>query len=269
MKFHLGKLEVRIHPLLPLAMLLMTCLGAADGFLTAFVCVVLHELGHLAAAILMKLSAASLEIMPLGGVLHISGLYRLSAAKLLLLSAAGPVVSLSAAMLAVCYPELFSLRFALTNLLLCAFNLLPGMPMDGGRMLAALLRAKMGVCRSVRIAVLIGRCIGTVLLAMTVWLLFLSGRLVLPAMLMGVYLLACAGNELQDCELSSAEDLSRLLSAGRMCQPAPVQAYCCAADTHPDELLRIFRPDRFTILFYDEGTRWETDMQWLRRQISS
>lgn len=267
MRFHVGKVEIRIHPLLPMALLLMSYSGEAAGFLTAFFCVLLHESGHFVAALLMKLPVFSLEIMPLGGVLHVGGLYRLSAARMLVLSGAGPLVSLVAAITAICYPESFSLRFALINLLLCAFNLLPGMPMDGGRMLAALLCRKAGARRSVRIAVQIGRCIGAGLLMLSAWILITSGRLMIPLLLMGVYVLSCAGKELQNCELSAAEDMVRLMSASRISQPTPVQAICCEEGVAPAELLQMLRTDRLTLLFYDNGKRWETDLDWLRRQV--
>lgn len=267
MRFNVARLEVRIHPLLPLALLLMAHMGAAEGCLLAFGCVLLHELGHLAAAAALGVQALSLEIMPLGGVVHISGLYRLSAPKIVITALVGPLVSLLAALLAILFPAAFSLRFALMNLLLCAFNLLPGMPMDGGRILAALLKNRVGIRRSVRIAVNVGRVIGALLLVCAAWLCLADGSISLPVLLMGVYLLACAGREVQDCELSPAEEIAKLLSVNRMLQPLPVQAFCCEKDTPPDRLLSMLRPDRCTLLIRPGG-EWETDLDWLRRQIS-
>lgn len=268
MRFNVGRLEVRIHPLLPLALLLMAHMGAAEGCLLAFGCVLLHELGHLAAAAALGVHALALEIMPLGGVVYISGLYRLSTAKIVLTAMAGPLVSLSAALVAILFPTFFSLQFALMNLLLCAFNLLPGMPMDGGRVLAALLKVRIGIRRSVRIAVTMGRIIGALLLIFAAWLCLAGGAISLPVLLMGVYLLACAGREVQDCELSPAEEIAKLLSLNRMLQPLPVQAFCCERDIPPDKLLSMLRPDRCTLLIRPGG-EWETDLDWLRRQISA
>lgn len=267
LRIDLKRMQIVVHPLLPLMLLVMAQLGAGHACVMMFACVLLHELGHLAAAMLSGVQAASLELMPMGGVVHISGLYRLPARAILLIAAAGPAVSLLLALVAVLLPQVFPLQFALMNLMLCAFNLLPGLPMDGGRMLAAALKGALGVRRSVRIAVRIGQGIGAALICTAAWLLLTAGGLSLPLLLMGVFLIACAGREAEDCELSPAEDLARLMSMNRMLQPLPVQAISCEKDIAPERLLRMLRPDRCTLLLWQGGSQWESDLDWLKRQF--
>lgn len=267
MRFRIGRLPVFVHLLLPLAMLLMAYMGAARGCLLAFCCVLLHELGHLIAATALGAQVLSLELMPLGGVLHIGGLYRLARIQVLIIAAAGPLISLLAVIAAMLFPDVFSFQFAWINLLLFAFNLLPGMPMDGGRMLAALLRKPLGIRRSVRIAARIGQWIGLLLLGTAV-VQMLSGRgIPIPVLMMGVYLLACASKETKHCDTSAVEDVSRILDSGRFRQSLPVQALFCDDTISKDEILRTFRPDRCTLLLWKETAKFESDLQWLQRQI--
>ena len=267
MRFNIASLAVHIHPLLPLSVLLMACLGASQECLMAFGCVLLHELGHLTAAALLRVPALSLEVMPLGGVLHIGGLYRLSAGKLLIIALSGPMISLLLALAGVIFAEICSMQFVLMNLLLFAFNLLPGLPMDGGRILTTLLRGHIGIRRSIRFAACVGRCIGAVMVLISFILLCSARAVPIPLPVMGVYLLSCAGKELADCECSAAEDLAALFRVNRIQQPIPVQAYFCEQDAEADRIIRILRADRCTLLFHGNG--FETDLDWLHRQMRS
>lgn len=273
MRGRIGTLELYMHPLLPLALLVMSQLGGGQECLLAFFCVLLHELGHLLAAHVLKLRALSLEVMPFGGVLRIGGLYRLPARQLAIVALAGPVTSLVLAALCFRIPSRMGQKMALIHLSLALFNLLPGLPLDGGRLLTALLKPLIGVRRAVNLAVYLGYGAGLLLLtgAALVWMQY--GRLPFPLLLMGVFMLACAGRERRDCELSRAEDTLRLLQTGRLSRTTPVQAYAVAPHTPPQELLGVMRTDRFTLLaeLDDRGevARWRSDRELLRDMMAS
>lgn len=271
MKAQLGNLEIRVHALLPLALLVMMQLGAGAACLWAFFCLLLHELGHLLAARLLGLRVLSLEVMPMGGVLHIGGLYRLPARQLIPVALAGPLVSLILAVLCAQIPSRTGVQLAVINLMIGLFNLLPGLPLDGGRLLAALLKPLLGVRRAVDVAVWAGRCIGAALLAITAYYGLTHGKLLFPLLLMGVFQLASAGKEREDCSLSPAEDVLRMMQVNRLAQPLAVQAIACPPRIRPEELLRLLRPDRFNMLAQldEQGSvqRWRTDREWLQEMI--
>lgn len=273
MRMQVGGLEIRIHALLPLSLLVMAQLDAGRQCLWAFGCMLLHELGHLLAARLLGLQALSLEVMPFGGALRISGLYRLPGRQLAAVALAGPAVSLLLAALCAQIPSRTGMALAVINLSLGLFNLLPGLPLDGGRLLAALLKPMLGVRRAVNVAVALGRGIGVALLVGVALGWIALGKLLFPLALMGVFLLACAGKERQDCALSPAEDVLRMMQVNRLAQPVPVQAIACPPQTPAGELLRMLRPDRFSMLAWlDErgGVReWRTDREWLQELIDA
>lgn len=168
--------------------------GAAYGvlmILLLFTCVTLHELGHALVAKYYKVNVPHITLLPIGGV---ASLERMPDKPMqeFLIAIAGPVVNIVIAALLSPF-ALFSLvsaidagqvatnggvlRFlgnvwqygqipglgnlivnlALTNLLLALFNLLPAFPMDGGRILRALLAMSMPYVQATRIAVLVGR----------------------------------------------------------------------------------------------------------------
>lgn len=108
--------------------------------------VVLHELGHALVARHYHMPVNSITLFALGGVAEIDGA-TLEPIQELLIAVAGPIVSLLLALASALVwwrsllpaPSLLALHLALTNGLMAVFNLLPGYPMDGGRILRAAL----------------------------------------------------------------------------------------------------------------------------------
>ncbi|WP_226011112.1 CBS domain-containing protein [Halomicrobium salinisoli] len=140
-------------------------LGAAAA-LGLFVSVLLHELGHSLVARRYGLAIESITLWFLGGLAQFAELpddWRHE----LVIAVAGPAVSVAlglagyAAVLAL--PEtapaaLFVLGYlALLNVALAAFNMLPGFPMDGGRVLRALLSRNRSRLAATRIAAAVGK----------------------------------------------------------------------------------------------------------------
>ena len=125
-------------------------LGASGSYLVALLFAVLlaasvlvHELGHVAVSVALGLPVRRVVIFLLGGVSEIIREPR-RARDEFLIAAAGPLVSLviaGACRLAVIPTDSGSVTSALlsllfwTNLGLAVFNLLPGLPLDGGRVL--------------------------------------------------------------------------------------------------------------------------------------
>lgn len=162
--------------------------GAIYGvvvILLLFVCVVLHEFGHAIMAKYFGVNVPHITLLPIGGVAQLERMPRKPMQEFLI-AIAGPAVNfalaavlLPAALLVVSMSigtgSMWALVSALmrtaqsmsvggllltlagTNLLLGIFNLLPAFPMDGGRILRALLALRLRYVPATRIAVLIGR----------------------------------------------------------------------------------------------------------------
>jgi Zn-dependent protease/CBS domain-containing protein len=138
-------------------------IAAAVGL---FVGVVLHELGHSVVAMHFGFPIDSITLWILGGIAALSDQPE-EWSQELLIAIAGPIVSIALGVLslgALWYlPEgLDFLRFvfgylALMNFALAAFNLLPGFPMDGGRVLRALLARTRPFARATQIAAEVGK----------------------------------------------------------------------------------------------------------------
>jgi Zn-dependent protease/CBS domain-containing protein len=146
-------------------------LGIAAA-LGLFVGVVLHELGHSLTAMRYGFSIDSITLWIFGGIASFTEMPE-DWKQELQIAIAGPVVSVIIG--AVCYvafvflpQSLDAVRFvlgylAMLNFVLAAFNMLPGFPMDGGRVLRALLARTRPYARATQIAAEVGKAFAIVL----------------------------------------------------------------------------------------------------------
>ena len=158
--------------------------GAIFGvivFILLFIIVVLHELGHSFAAQYYGVPVKEIVLLPIGGVARLASIPE-EPLKEFVIAIAGPLVNfvlagllfvvalasdqeignifdlegLMAGMTRLSLSSIFAYVFV-SNLFLGIFNLIPAFPMDGGRVLRALLATQMNYVTATRIAVVIGQ----------------------------------------------------------------------------------------------------------------
>ena len=166
-RFRLGSLlgfpiEVNVSFLLLLAFVLLWMGGLAGLVVVglAFASVLLHELGHAIVARQLGVRVSGIELHFFGGAAKMVDQPR-TANHEVAIAAAGPAVSLVLGGLGLGLGALTgSAWIALIgwiNLIVAAFNLMPALPMDGGRIFRALLTRKLSFTRATEIAVIVSR----------------------------------------------------------------------------------------------------------------
>ena len=169
------------HGLTPYVLGLIAAIGL-------FVSVLIHELGHSLVGKLFHLRIRSITLWILGGMAKFERIPRHRGTEAVM-AAAGPVTSfllggLSALLLRLIPHSLEGARFILTylmymNFVLAAFNLLPALPLDGGRVFRSLLALRFSYLQATQLAASVSRILAVAmglfgLLSLNVWLILLA-----------------------------------------------------------------------------------------------
>jgi Zn-dependent protease len=190
--FEVGGVEVRVHITFPLLLAWAAyywgmraqdaLTGALFGIavtLLLFAAVTLHELGHSMQAKRFGVQVRDITLLPFGGMARMEQIPE-SPQEELRIAVAGPLVNLAIAVVLIAFALLLDVRGVLTvnellramgdtswagmllylimaNLSVAVFNLIPAFPMDGGRVLRALLATRMDYVRATRIAAAVGQ----------------------------------------------------------------------------------------------------------------
>jgi Zn-dependent protease/CBS domain-containing protein len=166
-----------------------------------FACVLAHEFGHIFTARAFGVATPDVTLLPIGGVARLERIPETPREEFLI-AIAGPAVNVAIALvLAVAGANLriehlatvesasvpMVDRLAAVNLFLAAFNMIPAFPMDGGRVLRALLAHRLGFVRATRVAAAIGQGV-----AFALGFLGLFGNPILIFIAIFVYLAAAS-----------------------------------------------------------------------------
>lgn len=245
---------IRFHALgvrfsLPLLTLLFPLLARQLGMHTGLFPLILalgaHEMMHVLAAALLGVEIREIRLMPFGGSARMENPYGVGGMRILWVALAGPGINF---LLAICFAALAQWGFLSPaaaaahvhhNLVLCLFNLLPALPLDGGRMLYALLHRRLGEERTLKLGILLGRALAFVLLGMMLLGGLKHGKWNLSFLLAALFMLSSGRDEADALVISRAQRLCALQQDPQ--QPLPVRIYqggnLCAR-----EALQLLRP---------------------------
>lgn len=190
-----------------------------------FVTVLLHELAHAVVAIRRGLPVPRITLFIFGGVSHLARQPR-SAGEEFFIAAAGPAASLALALVIFGFSRLAGggsaplgamLEYlAFVNVILAVFNILPGFPLDGGRVLRAIAwKRTRSFSKATRIAAGTGEMFAWGLIALGVVFLFMrEWAFGIWAIMIGWFLLGAARAEANNIRLDAM--LNRLTARDLM-----------------------------------------------------
>lgn len=173
-------------------------------FLAAmFLCVLLHEFGHVLAARRYGIKTTDVTLLPIGGLARLERMPRKPSQELVV-ALAGPAVNVAIVLLIAPFlrewpPFTFRYdvmqgpffeRLLYWNVMMIGFNMIPAFPMDGGRVLRSLLAMVMEFAQATRVAATIGQ---TIAIIAGVWALFVFGNPIL--VIIAIFVFLGAGQE--------------------------------------------------------------------------
>jgi Zn-dependent protease len=193
--------------------------------LLVFLCVTLHEFGHIAMARRFGIRTPQVILSPIGGIASMERMPEKPTQELLV-AIAGPLVNVVIALLLV---AIFGIalsgltgidfenatlaeRLLIVNVMLVLFNMVPAFPMDGGRVLRALLAMNMGAPRATALAARIGQGFA--------FLFVLLGLFYNPIlMVVGVFIYLAAASEEQTAAFTGFASRLKVMDA---MEPSPI-----------------------------------------------
>lgn len=222
-------IPVKLHWTFGLLLLGVGYIGLNNGFgiggtsffllfvLSLFVCVVLHELGHALSARYYGVNTIDIILSPIGGVARLTHLPKKPIQELII-AVAGPLVNVAIALSigmalwfsredpflvqgedvdAFLSPENYLPLLMIINITLVLFNMIPAFPMDGGRVLRALLSMKLGRLKATKIASIIGRVLAVGFVVFGI----MEGQFVLP--FIGFFIFMAAASEYRSVKVEN------------------------------------------------------------------
>jgi Zn-dependent protease/CBS domain-containing protein len=220
--------EIRVH--LTLALFLVWIglasyqAGGREAAVTAvvfisllFLCVLLHEMGHALTARSFGIPTPDITLLPIGGVARLQRMPEKPGEEIVV-ALGGPAVNVVIASFLYFWTQLppdfanagllfdntesMAARLMSANIMIVLFNMIPAFPMDGGRVLRALLATTLPYGRATRVAAFVGQAF-----AFFFGFLGLFGNPMLLFVALFVYIAAS-----QEATLASLKDLSASLS---------------------------------------------------------
>ncbi|REK75931.1 M50 family metallopeptidase [Paenibacillus paeoniae] len=148
-----GGIRWSIHPLFIIVMLASAVTGYFAELLTLFILVLVHELGHVVVAKGFGWTIREVKLLPFGGVAEVDEAGGITAKEDAIVAIAGPLQNVWMGALAWglgvagIWDEAWAQYVGQANLMIALFNLLPIYPLDGGKLLQALLSYMMNYYR--------------------------------------------------------------------------------------------------------------------------
>lgn len=165
----LGKvagISIRVHPAFILVFALYTVLGLAAQALLVFALILAHETAHLLTARAYGFKVIGLELFPFGGAAYIDDAFEGRKIEESIMALAGPALNGILLFLAQAlrwqgwWMNEWAEEFVRINFWLAIFNLLPVLPLDGGRVLRAFICDTFGFVRTTKFLARAGQFIG-------------------------------------------------------------------------------------------------------------
>ena len=218
----------------------------------------LHEGCHAAAARAFGFGVREIELLPFGGVARIDGMFELNPTAEFVIALAGPLCNILLLMAALSLNSLVKLPdqpyrlFVDANLGIAALNLLPALPLDGGRMLRGLLSKRYDVVRVTRACSVAGLAASALLAGLFLWAAT-EGVLNISVLLMALFLSLASWKEYAQAPYLLYKGFTGKKGSLKRESALPVRQIAARADMSLGRLARRFSPGFYHVVLVVDG----------------
>ncbi|MGO4271069.1 M50 family metallopeptidase [Paenibacillus sp. TAF58] len=246
----------RFHPLFTLIMIGSTITGYFLEAVTLFGIVLVHELGHLAAAKGFGWRVREVQLLPFGGVLIVDELGTVPTREELIVSLAGPLQHVWMILVALLMKWVDGGAnswwdyFIEANLMIGLFNLIPVLPLDGGKVMQSLLGYLLSYHNTILYTTWISMILSLAMIVIAI-IQLISGHLPLNILVIGIFLLVSNWYAYRQLPyhffrflMGRGNRMSRLLSRGTLAQPIVITRHRTMAET-----LKLFMREKYHLIY--------------------
>ena len=239
--------------------------GMADKVLLVFSAVILHEIAHVLVAFALGYKVKEVEILPFGAVARIEKLIEASSLNVIMIAAAGPMVSLGLAVLSYAGAQEFAqfrtslLFYYQVNLMLTLFNMLPALPLDGGRILRAILTARRGsdYRQATRQTIFVGYLVSVALFGWAFIEYYKDSSINITVLFAAVFLSVASRKELDIAGFRVMRHLSGKKAELATQSIMPTSHFTAFHLAPLGEVIHLFRPEEYNmVLVVDDNFKW-------------
>ncbi|MGI5838176.1 MAG: M50 family metallopeptidase [bacterium] len=246
-------IPLRLNIYFLLAAALYAILGLLPEMALVFAIVCLHEIGHILCAQSKGIKVKEIELLPFGGVAKLDNFFSIDPGCETALALAGPLTNLilvAFVLLLRMHPLWrwpFSDLFIRCNLAMAAFNFLPALPLDGGRIYRAQLSRKAGHRAATEKTARLGKAISVALVLAGLYTLYAG--LFTPSLFLLAFFLFNGADREQGMAVyifmrtlaAKKEELSR---SGVL----PAEHLAAEGDTPVKQVLRYILPQKYHLI---------------------
>ncbi|WP_246309264.1 M50 family metallopeptidase [Paenibacillus alginolyticus] len=246
----------RFHPLFTLIMIGSAITGYFLEAVTLFGIVLIHELGHLAAANGFGWRVREVQLLPFGGVLIVDELGTAPTREELIVSLAGPLQHVWMILVAL-FMKWVDVGasswwdyFIEANLMIGLFNLIPVMPLDGGKVMQSLLGYLLSYHNTILYTTWISMILSLAIIVIAI-IQLINGHLPLNILAIGIFLLVSNWYAYRQLPyhffrflIGRGNRMSQLLSRGTLAQPIVITKHRTMAET-----LKLFMREKYHLIY--------------------
>ncbi|MDD4689024.1 MAG: M50 family metallopeptidase [Eubacteriales bacterium] len=165
-----------IHPSTPFILIPAVLFGYFPQLIVMYLVAFVHELGHLLAALYVKADVRRLCLYPFGVTIELKEGYVKNPTHEIIVASAGPLTnSLIVLFSMLCIKNIYIRDFvAISSGIIGVMNLMPILPLDGGRVLKAILTHRWGFVKAFNFSVRISHIFTAILFIMGLLILIIS-----------------------------------------------------------------------------------------------
>ena len=243
--------KVKINLLLIPAVVLLFVLGRGDVLLYYVPAVLVHEWAHVLASAALGMTVTEMELFPFGCAAKME-CFAVSRVKEIMVAAAGPLANMALAC-AIFFVDKYAFPIAVkdriitSNLALAAVNLLPALPLDGGRIARAAFASFMGYKRATRLMAVGGIFFAAVIVGLGIWTA-IEDALNVSFFIMGFFLCLAAVKELRGAPYTLIRDLAGKREALDKRKTMHINRFAALQSQPVRDIMREFETGKYNIV---------------------